>query len=369
MRIGIDAHYLGGSQSGNETYVRGLIGALARVDGQHEYAVYVSSRDVMADPPVVADNIEYRFVGASKIGRVVAGLPTELARNRVDLLQAHYNAPLAVPTRLLLVMHDISFATMPHLFPAAHGAQIALRARPAVRRARRIVVASHTMRDQVSAHYRVPAERIDVVPLGVSERFAVRERAAARARVQAAYRTGESFILNVGDLQPRKNLPRLLAAFALLAADDRDTTLVIAGKNAWGFDEVFETVERLGIGDRVVFTGYVPDDDLVDLYNAAELFVYPSIYEGFGLPPIEAMACGTPVIASDEATLRETTGDAAMLFDPADPVAIAGAMRRGLDDTPWRERARAAGFERARALSWDSCAKRMLDIYAQVGCA
>ncbi|HEX9094051.1 MAG TPA: glycosyltransferase family 1 protein [Coriobacteriia bacterium] len=367
MRIGIDAHYLGHSQSGNETYVRGLIGALARVDGAHDYTVYVSSRAVVADPPVVGENIRYRFVRSSPLARVVAGLPLELVRHPVDLLQAHYNAPLVVPTRLLLVMHDISWATMPHLFPALHGTQIALRARPAVRKAGRIVVASNAMKDEVSRYYAVPEDRIDVVPLGVSERFRAGDRAAALERVREKFGTGDSFVLNVGDLQPRKNLARLIEAFSALVREGRETRLVIAGKKAWGFDDVFETIERLDLGHAVVLTGYVGDDDLVDLYNAAELFVYPSIYEGFGLPPLEAMACGTPVVASDEPTLRETTGAAALAVDPNDVESIADGMRRGLDDAAWRERARTTGLERAASLSWDRCARRMLEIYAEVG--
>lgn len=362
MRIGIDGHYIGRNDSGNERQVTSLIRAFASLDGGHRYSVYVANRGVLDAPPVAAEAVDYRYVGSSPLVRVPLSLPRELRARPVDLLQAAYNAPLFVPCRLVLLLPDISWAVMPHLFPRLMARQIALRARSDVRRAERVVVMSRAMRDEVIAHYRLPDEKVAVVPLGVDGRFRPLDRAGAAA-VAERHGVRGPFVLCVGDLQPRKNLPRLLEAFAGLRREGAQHSLVVVGKKAWRYADVFEAVERLGLGDAVTFAGYVPEDDLVAFYNAADLLVYPSLYEGFGFPLLEAMACGTPVAHSDEPTLRETAGDAAVLFDPLDPASIRSAISDALGDAALRYRLREKGLERAREMSWESSARRLIELY------
>jgi len=367
VRIAIDAHYLGFNESGNETYVRGLIGGLAETDGRYDYDVYVCDKRLVEHPPIERANFSFRYVSRNPLVRVAVAMPLELRKRPASLIQAHYNAPLAVPCPLVLVMHDISWDLMPHLFPRFKGSQIAWRAERDVRKARRVVVGSRKVRDDVARRYGLTDDTLRVVPLGVDARFSVGDVAGAARHVQAALGIGTPYVLYVGDLQPRKNLPRLVEAFALLKRrGDVPHRLVIAGKRAWEYEALFEAVERLGLSDDVVFTGYVPDEVLPDLYRAADLLVYPSIHEGFGLPPLEAMACGVPVAVSDEPTLRETTDGAAALFDPEDPEAIAEVIARVLGDESLRQTLKTRGLVRARACTWKTTAERMLAVYDEV---
>lgn len=365
-RIAIDAHYLGFRQSGNETYVRNLLRGIADENGSHDFDVYVCNRDVIADPPVASENMRYRYVHPSPLWRIPVGLPLGLALHPADILQAHYNAPLFVPCRLVLVMHDISWALMPELFAYLKGRQIAWRAGPSVRKAAKIVVASHAMKEQVRDYYGLSPDRIAVVPLGVEQRFRPVPQTEARALVERAYGVTGPYVLYVGDLQPRKNLPRLVEAFARVRAEGVEHRLVIAGKKAWDYEALFAAVHELGIAEAVTFTGFIADEDLPALYSAASLFAYPSLYEGFGLPPLEAMACGTPTAVSNEATLIETAGGAALLFDPLSVDDIARAIHAGLTDEPVRASLRERGFAHAGAHGWDATARLMLAVYDEI---
>ena len=174
------------------------------------------------------------------------------------------------------------------------------------------------------------------------------------------------FILAVGVLQPRKNLARLVEAFAAVARSIPHQ-LVLVGKEGWAHDELQATIARAGLGSRIVFTGYVPDADLPGFYNAADVFVYPSLYEGFGLPPLEAMQCGTPVIAGDTSSLPEVVGDAGILVDPRDTGKIAAALADLLRDERERARLRELGFERAKRFSWEETARQTVEVYRDVG--
>ncbi len=210
----------------------------------------------------------------------------------------------------------------------------------------------------------IPAERIAVIPLGVEPGFRPIHDETFLAALRHKYALPAQVILYVGTLEPRKGLDTLIAAFATLA-DGFPHDLVIAGKRGWYTEGLFRQVAQLGLGDRVHFTDYVPAEDLPGLLNLAEVFVFPSRYEGFGLPPLEAMACGVPVISSDAASLPEVVGDAGLLVSPGDPAALAAALRRVLLDAALRARLRVEGPERARLFTWDATARRTLQVYEQ----
>jgi glycosyltransferase involved in cell wall biosynthesis len=185
------------------------------------------------------------------------------------------------------------------------------------------------------------------------------------AAVRARYGIGEEpFILAVGTLQPRKNYVRLIQAFAALPGSE--LRLVIAGGRGWLFDEIFSEVERLGLGGRVIFPGFAVDDDLPALYSAASVLAYPSTYEGFGLPILEAFACETPVVTSTASSLPEVAGDAALLVPPADVEALSSALRRAVEDAALRRQLVAAGLERVKRFSWEKSARQLLGHYQRL---
>jgi glycosyltransferase involved in cell wall biosynthesis len=211
------------------------------------------------------------------------------------------------------------------------------------------------------------AEKIRVVPLGIGREFQVLRDEAAFSRLRIKHKLPTRFILFVGGLEPKKNLPRLIAAYRLLRRDPSVShALVIAGSPSWDRSAVRRAIHAGGLEDSVILTGFVPPDELPLLYNMADLFVFPSLYEGFGLPPLEAMACGTPVLVSDRGALPETTGNAAMVTDPLVPDRIAAAMKSILTDPALRDGLRARGLARAREFSWSAAAAATEAVYAEV---
>ncbi len=227
---------------------------------------------------------------------------------------------------------------------------------------------SESTRQDVIALLGVPADRVDVVPAGVEPRFRPINDPAVLSQVRLRYKLGDGpLILSLGTLEPRKNFSGLMEAFALLRErEDIPHRLIIAGGKGWLYEGIFEAAQRLGLGEAVHFAGFVADEDLPALYNAAELFAFPTHYEGFGLPVLEAMACGVPVVTSNNSCLPELVGDAALLIDATDREAIATAMGRALLDPAVRQRLQLAGFARARRFTWREAARKLRASYAKV---
>ena len=228
-----------------------------------------------------------------------------------------------------------------------------------------VITVSEAARDDLVRFLGCPDDRVHVVPWATSAAFRVLPAEAA-ARVVRRYGLQPPFVLHVGALQARKNLPTLLRAFAHLRQEAPDVTLAIAGRPTWHFAEIPQTVEALGLGGAVHFLGYVADADLPALYNAASVFSFPSLYEGFGLPVLEAMACGTPVVCSDASALPESAGGAALLVDPYDHRALADALGQVLSDQALADELRRRGLARAARFSWDRTAELTLAIYRRV---
>jgi len=295
-------------------------------------------------------------------------LPRHARRRELDLLHAPvYVGPLDAPCPLVVSVHDLSFFRFPDLFPRIKRYYLQPFTRMTVRRASVVLASSEsTGRDLVDILGASP-DKIRVIPLGVDEGM----RPLSGSKAVKVFRRRESLpehmILYVGTLEPRKNLSTLLEAYARLCREPGfKHDLVIAGGKGWYYEEIDRTVERLGLRGRVLFPGFVPDADLPLWYNAADLFVYPSLYEGFGLPPLEAMACGTPVVVSDVSSLPEVVGGAGLAVAPSDSEALARAMARLLGDGELRDACRASGLERAQQFSWGACARKTADVYHQV---
>ncbi|HTX68181.1 MAG TPA: glycosyltransferase family 1 protein [Thermoleophilia bacterium] len=359
-RVLIDGHMLGSGETGNETYVRGLLAGLTELGRREAVAVTGPEVDVGAHERVV-------LPGRSDIARLTRDLVGAARDRRAQVIHSTYAAPLFGAVTSVLTVHDVSFLRHPEWFTLRDRVVLNAGVRASVRRAARVLVPSGHARDELCALLRVAPERVVVTPEGVDRRFAPPQAAPAGAGpacddLDALLRRlgiHRPYALAVGNLQPRKNLARLIEAWALLAADDADRgrQLVVAGAFRGRRDGATGLAIQLHIGDRVAFPGYVADADLPALYGGADVFVLPSLYEGFGLPVLEAMACGTPVACSRTTALPEVAGGAAALFDPHDPADIAATLRAVLADEALRADLRERGLRRASRASWRACAE------------
>jgi glycosyltransferase involved in cell wall biosynthesis len=350
-----DAHQLGRRQTGNETYVRELLPELAT---RPEIAVTALLEDPALEDPTLPPGIGRRRVPRSGVQRLAA-MTRLCRRERPDLLHAIYFAPYLAATPMVVTVHDISYELYPEFFSRSPLLRDRLLVRDSARRARAVVTVSETSRRDLIEHYGLPEERVVAIPNGVAPRFLDAQAAAIEPIVDRPLR-----VLAIGTLQPRKNLLRLLAAVRRVAVE-RPVHLRVVGPDGHGAALIREALADAG-DVQVDVAGYVAEEDLVREYTGADMLVYPSIYEGFGLPLVEAMACGLPVVTSTGGSLPEVAGDAALIVDPLDESAIADAIRRLADDPVLRRELSTRGRERARGFTWSAAAGRLVEVYAQV---
>lgn len=367
MRVAVDGLLLWGRYSGVERAVARLTAALPRVDPEGEYTVYVPA-DAAVDE-VTAAGLRVRrapFPGRRKLARIFwqqCVLPALLRHDGAEaLLAPGYVMPLRWRGPSVLIIYDVIALTHPRLARAGNVRHYRLVLPRAARRATRVVAPTGAVAASVSEQCRVPPEKVAVVPLGIEPGFRRVADAAVLSAVRARYRLPERFLLYVGNLEPKKNLPGLLEAFALLRRGGETRHLVLAGEPGWGLPELHAALARTGVAEAVRLTGFVPDADLPALYSLADLFLFPSLVEGFGLPPLEAMACGTPAVVADVPPFPETVGDAALRVDPRAPRAIAAGVRRVLEDEPLRKRLVEAGPRRAALFTWEAAARRVAEL-------
>lgn len=286
----------------------------------------------------------------------------------LDLLHGlAFVAPLAARCPTVVTVHDLSFLRFPEAFRRANRTYLAWFTRRAVQRAARVIAVSESTRRDVIDLCGVPEARVVTVPNGVAEQYSPAEPAAV-AEFRRRKGLPERFMLYLGTLEPRKNLEALVVAYARLhdGAGAGRPKLVIAGGKGWFFETIFARVAELGLSDDVLFPGYVPAAELPWWYRAAELFVYPSRFEGFGLPVLEAMACGTPVITTTASSLPEVAGSAALLVDPDDTDALTAALSRLMTDATLREDLGEAGLRQAARFSWARTAAETAQVYRDV---
>lgn len=238
--------------------------------------------------------------------------------------------------------------------------------RLSAKRASAIIADSESTRRDILRVVPIAPQKITAVPLGVSNVFKPMRTPGAFEEIRRRYQLPARIILCVGELQARKNLPTLIRAYGRLVQQGLTHSLVIAGRKGWMYDELFQAVQSLNLTDRVIFTGYVPEQDLPLLYNVADVFVYPSLYEGFGLPVLEAMACGIPVVTTNVSSMPEITGDAGVLVDPYDVDSMADAIRRVVVDREIHAELECKGLERARMFSWERTAKETVAVYERI---
>lgn len=368
MNIGIDAHMLGHNETGNETYVLELVRALAAQTGADTLFVYVE--DAASVPPEIVAAPHVRvipYATRSSLRRLVEELPKRAERDALDVLHISYNAPLRLPKACALVVtiHDISYEHFPQFFSRRLRTFLRASVPRSARAAHHIITDTESAKRDLVKTYRLPAEKITVTHYAAGAQFRRIDDNVALAAIRAKYNTGEKFVLAVGNLQPRKNWERLMRAFAQAKRESNlPHKLVIVGQTLWLAGPIFETARTLG--EAVVLTGYVPAQDLPLLYNASDIFAYPSLYEGFGLPVVEAMACGTPVLTSNVSCLPEIAGNAAHFVDPYNEAAIAGALGRMAADDAYRGELAARGLLRAKQFSWERTAEQTRLVYEKV---
>lgn len=355
MKIAIDIQTTLGRKTGFGFYVSNLVNNLKKVDQKNEY-VFIRPRDTQdfsTPQRLIWDQITF----------------PKLARQaKVNLThQPCFSTPIIHSGKVVVTIHDLISVFFGHNIPF-WSRQFFGRWMPFTYRFadHLIAVSEHTKKDAIKV-LKIPATKITVIHEAADAKYRHIQEKGVLEQVRKKYQLGlDPFILHVGTLEPRKNLLLLVRAFALAKEKIGPTKLVITGKKGWYYEGIFKLVNELKLQNEVIFTGYVEDDDIPPLYNAADLFAFPSLYEGFGLPPLEAMACGTPVISSNTSSMPEVVGEAGILLAPENEAIWAKVLADLINDPPKRQAMRQAGLERAKLFSWEKCAKETAAVYEKV---
>ncbi len=373
MHIAINAHLLAHTRSfrraGVSNYTEALLTHLGRIDHQNTYTIY-TTRGLGSQALGLPANFRVRPSALPTINprvrvpweQLIA--PLILASSGADVYHGVLNVmPVLSPIPSVVTIHDLS----PFFFPQASRRVNRLYAgwavRVAARPAAHLLAVFEFTRSEIIRWLDVPPERVIVTHNAADARFAPPDPAELDA-FRRRHSLPDQFVLFIGTLEPRKNLPRLIEAYARIAQATR-APLIIGGGRGWLYDAILARAAELNLGDRLHFAGYIPQEEQHLWYAAATIFAFPSLYEGFGMPPLEAMACGTPVITSNTSSLPEVVGDAGMMVDPTDTEALAAALLHLLGDADLRTELRRRGLQRARQFAWEATARRTLEVYTR----
>ena len=365
MRFGIDVTALPSELYGAGNYIVNLTQTLIRTDPANDYLIF--SKPQQAE----------LFAGRGHAQVVRVSLPTRLhriaweqtffplliRRYHLDVVHSpHYTSPILASCTRVVTFHDMTF----FLHPEAHllYKTVFFRAIMPVsaRRADALIAISQNTRNDIVRLFPIDPAKVYTIPYGIASIFRPVPK-PMQGRILRKYGLPAQFVLYVGNLEPRKNLPMLLRAFNRLVQRGLPHALVLAGSRGWKDEEIFATLRGLNLGHRVFLPGYIPQTELPALYSAASLFVYASLYEGFGLPVLEAISCGVPVITSNAASMPEIVGGGGVLIDPNDEFELTDAMSRVLTDDDLRTRLVGEGLERSRSFSWERAAQETLAVY------
>jgi len=366
MKIGIDVHAAEADGSGNCTYIRQTLKALFALDPPHDFVLYATDKghpfygELPSRP-----NIRLREIRVtSPLVRIPFCLARATYRDKLDVLHVQYIAPPFHRGKLVATIHDLAFLRVPETFSRFFVWRSKVFVRRTARRAARVITGSRYSYDDLIATYGLDARKLELIPYGVSPEFG-RGGDGRDAAVVAAHGIRPPYILCVGRLNPRKNLVSLARAFERMRAETGlPHQLVIVGKEDFETSKTLTAIQE--VRRDIVLTGYVPDADLPALYRKAEIFIYPSLFEGGGLPLLEAMAAGVPVVAARATSLPEIVGDAGILVDPLDEGEIRAALIRLATAANLREEFRNKGRARAALFSWDVAARKTLAVYERI---
>jgi glycosyltransferase involved in cell wall biosynthesis len=385
VRVAIDYTAAINQSAGIGRFVRSLVHALAEIDEVNHYLLIYAAPDGSCD---LGSDLESRFPSARNFSRrqlrlsqryldilwhrLQLPVPVSLVTGPVDIYHSpDFVLPPTGGARSLLTVHDLAFLLQPECAEASLREYLERTVPRSVRRADFVVADSENTRNDVICLLGVPAERVAVVPGGVDPSFAPVEDACRLRALREQLGVGEApFILALGVIEPRKNLGLLFDAYRILRdRHDLPHLLVVVGRRGWLWEDTIEHAERSPYAADIRFVGFVPDGDLPALYSAASVFAFPSLYEGFGLPPLEAMACGTPVVSSSSSSLPEVVGEAGLLIDPRDPESLASALERLLLDERLRAEYRRRGLAQAAMFTWQAAARTLLGVYERLASA
>lgn len=372
MRIAIDLTPIPKQMTGVGKYTLCLLKSLAEYDRKNHYWIFVKGDQCETFDP---NRNNFHIVRLNrllnnKILRIFweqIALPIHMSRRKIEILHSiHYTTPLIAMCKRVITFHDMTFFIIPEKHTYVKRIFFRSVIPLSIKKAVRIIADSENTKLDIQKLFYISSAKIDVVYTSKDSMYRQLENKDTILHIKKKYGIKNEFILYVGILEPRKNVTRLVQAYSRLIEENRiKHQLVIAGKKGWAYQEIFNTVVKLdsNIKKKIVFAGYVPEEDLPYLYNAADLFVYPSLYEGFGIPPLEAMACGVPVITSNVSSLPEVVGDAGLLVDPYDVEAIGQAIHRILIDKELKIELKKKGLQKAREFSREKLAKKMLEVY------
>ena len=359
-------------RAGSGRYAQELTAALVAIDPENEHvAFYNRPSEARIDPPLdqlphLTTTLPNKFWRMSVLLAHFARLPQDRLFPSVDLFHAtDHLLPWLSCVKSVFTLHDLTFCLHSQMHSSWNRWFLTLMVPRFLRAANAVIADSECTKGDATRLYGIDEAKIKVIYPGVKARFHPADSETIEA-ARARYSLPERFILFVGTIEPRKNLNTLLEAYQALRSRGSNFNLVIVGKTGWLYESLFRRLRELGVEGEVAFPGFIPDVDLPALYSAADLFVFPSLYEGFGLPPLEAMACGTPVIVSDTSSLPEVVGDAGLLVDPYDVKGLAIAIERVLTDAQLQTEMRTKGLERAKQFTWEKAARETLAVYETV---
>ena len=370
MQITIDLSPVVHRKAGLATYARNLAEHLLTLDRANEYAAFHYGIGVAPLPPslnhlplttVPWDARRWRLTVAAQY---FTGGSMDRTMSKTDLFHAteHLLPPLRA-TRTVFTFHDAIYALFPEYHLPLNRLFLGLMMPRFLRRANAIIAVSECSKRDAMRLYNIASEKITVIYEGVNPALRPVDDLNRIADVRARYAKNQPFILCVGTIEPRKNISALVDALKILRARGLPHRLLVAGRKGWLYQSTFDHVKQSGMESQVDFLDYVPDADLAALLSACDAFVFPSLYEGFGLPPLEAMACGAPVVCSNTSSLPEVVGDSALLFNPRDVGEIANAIKRVITDRTLQDELRAKGIAQAKKFSWERAARETLSIY------
>lgn len=364
MLIGIDASRATVAQrTGTEGYSLQVIRGLIAQGGEHRFRLYFRDRPPH-DLVTQQDNVDVQVIVRRRLWSHM-GLGPVVRRDRPDVLfvPAHVIPwPGVRDVPAVVTVHDLGYRHYPDMHRLPDRLYLNWSTRHSASVARRVIAVSEATAHDLVVLNGVPRDKIRVVYSGVDDRLKPVKSASRIASLRARLGIPGPYILHVGSVQPRKNLARLVEAFSLVKDLEEGLALVLAGRRAWRDRQLEEHIGRLGLAERVILPGYVPDDGLPVLYSGARVYAFPSLYEGFGFPALEAMACGVPVVCANTSSLPELVGDAALTFAPSDTNGLAGALARVLTEPGLAQVLVKRGAERVKDFTWEACARATLDV-------
>lgn len=372
MRVALNALYVGAGLAGGRVYLEGLLRGFAALDDDTHFTVFVRQGVALPELPARFSTVVAPVSPASVLKRTFweyFALPRHIRPADFDLFHGLGSISPSPPrgVKFVLTVHDLIYRHFPASMPLGHRLFTRLVQRRVTRKADRVIVPSRASGDDAVRFAGADPTRVRTVPYGQGNTFRVIDDAAAVRAVLAKFGVGRPYVLSVARGYPHKNLGGLLRAFARLPKyGSADARLVLVGDRHVVGGELDALIDSLGIRDRVVFTGFATNSELNALYCGADVFAFPSLSEGLGLPVVEAMTCGAPVVASSASAVPEAVGDAGVLADATDPDAFASAMAGVLTDAGKRAELRERGFVRARQFTWDRCAAETLTVYREV---